>query len=270
MRVVTTFATSEEHARATNLLDRLGLPYATISPEPAYARVGCPALVLEEEDKAAFLRAGGADVVTAGWVDFREPAAPVPGTAPPQFSEDVMGRVAIVLLAPCVADYRKLRLTAHFAGDAGPAMPYVNAVSPQVSYMANVPVLSMMDGHRMLSLTRHRISVAKADDIVDAWACLERVRRQVNEVWARREDIVPSDELRRRPSALEIYKRLPGTNCGACGLPSCTAFAWSVWRGDEDVRACLPVFAGERRDLEGPLLAICAGLGLTVSSDAAE
>ena len=267
MRVVTTFASSQEYGRATSLLDSLGLPYASISPEPAYACVGSLALVLEEEDRAAFLKAGGADVVTAGWIDFREPAAPVPDAPPPHFAEDLMGRVAIVLLAPCVADYRRLRLTAHFSGDAGPAMPYLNAVSPQVSYMASVPVLSMMDGHRMLSLTRHRISIAKADDIVDAWACLERVRRQVNETWARRHSIVPSDELHRRPSALEIYKRLPGTNCRACGLPSCTAFAWGVWRGDEDVRACLPVFAGERRDLAAPLLAICAGLGLTPSGD---
>jgi ArsR family metal-binding transcriptional regulator len=119
-----------------------------------------------------------------------------------------------------------------------------------------------MDGHRMVSLFRDRVAVAKADDIVDAWASLEHVRCLLNDVWARREAITPSFELRRRPPALEIYKRLPGTNCKACGEPTCTAFAWAVWRGEADPQLCLPVFAGERGDLRDALLSICSGLGL--------
>ncbi len=84
----------------------------------------------------------------------------------------------------------------------------------------------------------------------------------VNDVWARRVEIDPSAELRRAPSALEIYKRLPGTNCKDCGEPTCTAFAWAVWRGDADLRECTPVFDGERGDLADALLAVCAGLGI--------
>ena len=84
----------------------------------------------------------------------------------------------------------------------------------------------------MISLFRDRVAIAKADDIIDAWASLERLRRTVNEVWSRRDEIEPSLEARRRSPALEIYKRLPGTNCRECGEASCTAFAWAVWRGD--------------------------------------
>ena len=115
----------------------------------------------------------------------------------------------------------------------------------------------------MVSLFRDRIGIAKANDIVDAWASLERVRCLANDVWARRAEITPSSETRRRPPALEIYKRLPGTNCGECGEATCTAFAWAVWRGDAEPRLCLPVFTGERPDLKDALLSICAGLGLS-------
>jgi ArsR family metal-binding transcriptional regulator len=260
--VLTTFASADEYARAVDLLRRLGIEFRLISPEPAYVSVGCAAVVLEEEARARFLAAGGLDVMNVGWVDFREPGHSVPDEAPPDDGADLMGRVAIVLLAPCVADVTKLRLTAHLAGDATAAMPYLNAVMPQASYMANVPVLSFIDGHRMISLSARRISIAKADDVVDAWATLEKLRRLVNDVWSRRHELTPSNELRRRPSALEIYRRLPGTNCRACGQPSCTAFAWAVWRGDERVSRCAPVFAGERADLKDALLAICAGMGL--------
>lgn len=262
MQVLTTFASLEEYRRAVGLLEQLGITYRAISPEPAYAAVGCPAVVLEDEDRATYLNEGGLGVLSVGWVEFREPVQQVPQEAPPQGDTDGIGRVALMVLAPCVADDRKLRLTAHFAGDASPALPYLNATMPQASYMANVPVLSYADEHRMVSLSAHRITIAKVDDIVDAWATLEKLRRLVNDVWNRRDQIIPSDELRRRPSALEIYKRLPSTNCRECGQPSCTAFAWAVWRGDQRVDSCTPVFDGQRGDLREALLAICEGMGL--------
>ena len=129
--------------------------------------------------------------------------------------------------------------------------------------MPTLPVFTYMDGHRMVSLFRDRIGIAKANDIVDAWASLERVRCLANDVWARRAEIEPPRRRpRRRPPALEIYKRLPGTNCGLCGEPTCTAFAWAVWRGDARPDSCSPVFSGDRGELRDALLAICAGLGI--------
>lgn len=130
-----------------------------------------------------------------------------------------------------------------------------------------MPVFTYMDGHHMVSLFRDRIGIAKANDIVDAWASLERARCLVSDVWARRAGITPSSETRRRPPALEIYKRPPGTNCGQCGEATCTAFAWAVWRGDAEPRRCLPVFEGERGDVKDALLSICAGLGLSEPPD---
>lgn len=37
---------------------------------------------------------------------------------------------------------------------------------------------------------------------------------------------------------LEIYKTLPRTNCGQCGIPSCLAFATAVVRGEKRLTAC--------------------------------
>lgn len=267
MRVgaLTTSTDRREFERAAALLNRLSIEHLLISPEPAYAHVGCPAVVLADEAKALFLEAGGIDIVSSGWVDFRRPVQAVPDEAPQEFVEDIVGRIAIVVLAPCVADLTRLRLTAHLAGDVALALPYLNAELPQGSYNAKLPVFTYMDGHRMVSLFRDRVAVAKADDIVDAWASLERLRRLVNDVWSRRAAITPSLELRRRPPALEIYKRLPGTNCRQCGEATCMAFAWAVWRSDADPRCCLPVFEGERGDLTDALLTICSGLGLVGS-----
>jgi len=45
--------------------------------------------------------------------------------------------------------------------------------------------------------------------------------------------------------ALEIYKRLPRMNCGACGERTCLAFAVRVRAGERNIRECAPVFEGE-------------------------
>lgn len=262
MDALTTYTDRRELERAVALLDKLSIEHTLIFPEPAYKHVGCPAIALTAEGKAQFLEAGGSDCLSAGWVDFRPTAHGVPDEAPAEFAADIVGRIAIVVLAPCVADFKRLRLTAHLSSDVAEALPYLNAEMPKGSYTAKLPVFTYMDGHRMVSLFSDRVAVAKTDDIVDSWASLERVRRLLNDVWSRREAITPSFELRHRPPALEIYKRLPGTNCKQCGEATCMAFAWAVWRGDADQRLCLPVFEGDRGDLRDALLSICSGLGL--------
>jgi len=262
MDAVTTFGDCHEFERARRLLERLAIDHVVVSPDPSYALVGCPALILSAEAKAAYLGNGGAELVSAGWAEYRPAVQTVPDEPPLASPDDLISYMVVVVLAPCVADPEKLRLIAHLAGDAGEALPYLNAELHQASYTAKLPVLTFMEGHRMISLFRDRVAIAKADDIVDAWASLERLRRAINEVWARRHEIEPSFEARQRPPALEIYKRLPGTNCRECGEATCTAFAWAVWRGDADPRDCLPVFEGDRGDLREALLAICAGLGL--------
>ena len=189
--MLTTFSGRAEFERAARLLGRLGVEHDVISPDPGYAAVGCPALVLSPRSQAAYLDGGGADIVSTGWVDYRPARTEVPDQAPPEFADDIFGRVAIVVLAPCMADADRLRLIAHFSGDVAEALPYLNAEMNSASYVAAQPVLTHMDGHRIVSLFRDRIGIAKADDIVDAWATLERARRLANDVWSRRDEVSP-------------------------------------------------------------------------------
>lgn len=39
------------------------------------------------------------------------------------------------------------------------------------------------------------------------------------EAWERRQEITPSDQTRRRPAPMAVFKLLPQTNCQACGEP---------------------------------------------------
>ena len=63
-------------------------------------------------------------------------------------------------------------------------------------------------------------------------------------------------------TGLDIYKKLPKTNCKECGLPTCLAFAIRVYQGERAVSRCRPVFAGQAGRWKDALMEICAGLGV--------
>jgi ArsR family metal-binding transcriptional regulator len=262
-RFLTTFPQASEFPKAQAVLDALGLGYDVIRPEPAYARVGAPCVILDDTARMALAQH---DVdhrfLCSGWVEHRATRA-VPAESPPTHAEDIFGMAAVMVLAPCVADLSRIRITAHISGDLAAVFPYLNTEMREGSYTPGGPTFTFMDEYRMVCLYSRRITMAKADDIVDAWAVLEGIRSRVNDVWARRHTISPSYERRERPPALEIYKRLPGTNCKECGELTCLAFAAHLWQGQTTLGRCRPVFAGTHPHLKQALIDICAGLGVT-------
>ena len=264
MDFVTTFADRADLEKARGLLEGRGIPYQVIDAAPGYSRVGAGALATSAEGRFAI----GADmnVTDSGWVDYRPASRAIPPGPPDAFVEDLFGEAAIMVLAPCVADLTRIRLIAHLSGDLTDVLPYLNAEMRNGFYNPNVPALTFMDGPRMIVVYANRITVAKAEELVDAWRTLEGLRRLVNQTWARRGEIKPSSQMRAKPPALEIYRRLPGSNCQACGEKTCMAFAVRLWGGQLSPSLCAPVFAGEQRRLKPALLEICAGLGV-VSQD---
>jgi ArsR family metal-binding transcriptional regulator len=259
--VLTTFPSRSEFDRAVAVLDTVGADYQRIDPTPPLARVAVPTLVMGRETRALLID-NAPGVVFSGWVEHRPATVAMPEGPEPTASGACFTRAAIMVLQPCVADETKIRLVAHVGGGLAPVLPYLNALMQQASYTPRSETLTYTEGDRMIALHPGRIAIAKADEIVDAWLALERIRRQVEETWAGRDCVTPCYETRKRPPALEIFKRLPGTNCGLCGETTCMAFALRVWAGKVSIRQCTPVFLPEQETRRSALLEICAGLGL--------
>jgi ArsR family metal-binding transcriptional regulator len=262
MKYITTFPQKQEFEKVKNRLDSSSVPYQVILPEPAYRFVGIPALVMEQETRADLYADNPCEFVFSGWVDYRLSRIQVPDQNPDDYAEDIFGRASIMVLAPCIADTTKIRLIAHISGNMAEAFPYINSDMRQVCYNPNGSIVTFMDGYRMIVLYPRRIAVAKADDIIDGWRTLEMIRCLVNDIWARRSHIEPSYQIRKKPPALEIYKRLPRINCQTCGEKTCMLFALQLWHGQKAVSMCKPVFEGDFIHLRDALLEICAGLGV--------
>jgi ArsR family metal-binding transcriptional regulator len=262
MDVITTFPRISEWEKAKAKLDTAGLEYRLINPHPGYSRVGMPAIVINEDTHRKLSAVASDSLTTCGWVDYYPSSIETPNIAPQVYENDIVGNIAVMVLAPCVADITKIRLIAHISGDLGPVFQYLNAELPQACYNKDGQSFTYMDGYRMVSLYPYRIALAKIDGLPDGWRLLETLRRLANSTWSRRNEITPTDEMRQKPPALEIYKRLPGTNCRECGEMTCIAFALRLWSGDVEPALCKPIYEGKFRHLQTPLLEICRGLGL--------
>ena len=110
VNAVVGFPRRSEFDKAERRLVSLGLPYAVLSPDPAFSLVGAPALICDAQGVGAIQNSGGLPITIAGWVDYRAPAAAVPQRQPPRFQEDVFGQAAVMFLGPCMADETRIRL----------------------------------------------------------------------------------------------------------------------------------------------------------------
>jgi ArsR family metal-binding transcriptional regulator len=261
-KLLTTFPSQDAFRKAWQLLNERDLLHEVISPVPGFNRVGVPAVVLPQESRSAFIEYGGDVIINAGWVDYKETGIKVPSGDPGLYDEDVYGKSSIRVLAPCIADPSKIRIIAYISGNLADVFPHMNARMGGASYNPHGPIFTFMEGYRMVSLYPQRIAVAKADDIVDAWRVLENIRVQANDCWNNRSQIVPDYKTRKKPPALEIYFRLPKTNCKQCGEKTCLAFALHLHSGKAVPSQCREIFAGKFGHLKDALLEICGGMGV--------
>ena len=138
----------------------------------------------------------------------------------------------------CLADPSKIRVLARFSRDVWEALPYLAALLPQAGYNHTAGILTLVREGRMLSLYPQTVMLAKALDEEDAMAVLEWLRGRINEAYARRGELSPCYERHRVPRFLDVYRLLPGGNCGRCGEASCLALAVRLAFGEAQISRC--------------------------------
>ncbi len=121
-------------------------------------------------------------------------------------------------------------LTAEFRLDADIAQlfPYIKAEIPDAMLLARPRFIRFVWEAHLCGLHPDR---GAASPFRDAFAASEFIRRLIaylRDLHARRHAIKPNHRTDRRPSVLDIYRLLPGTNCRECGYPTCLAFAAAV------------------------------------------
>ena len=149
--------------------------------------------------------------------------------------------MTLCYVAPCMADEKKIRLIAYLNRDITEIMPYLNAVIKGASYNKGASTLTYAKERRLINLYNIKITIAKADDIIDAWHILDEIKALINKTYEKRSDIKPNYEEKVKVTALQIYGWLPKTNCRACGEATCLAFACRLLLGEQKLSKCVPL-----------------------------
>lgn len=176
----------------------------------------------------------------------------------------LLKKVVIISVLPCVAESDKIRYIAEFDADISEVMPYLNATIENAVYNHEGKNITLAKDGMMVGIHGRRIAAGKVGDIAAAAELNAWLADTVNDVWRRRSEIKPNYERRRKPSAVDLYKLLPRTNCGRCGEKTCIAFAVKLSEEQKNVVACAELFSGKFDDKKSELLRILKECGYSV------
>ncbi|MFC1835000.1 (Fe-S)-binding protein [Thermodesulfobacteriota bacterium] len=150
----------------------------------------------------------------------------------------------------CNPSFQSLHCFAHLDQDVSESLPYLNANLGGFDYFEDPPSLTLRVHGRLITVHSRKIAINALKDTAEADKILEWLKKEINEAWADRNDIEPKYTGMPKPQVMEILKRLPKTNCGECGEPTCTTFAVSVAEGGRSPNECPPLEDGSRAKID--------------------
>jgi ArsR family metal-binding transcriptional regulator len=155
-----------------------------------------------------------------------------------------------------------LHAIATFTADISPAFPYVNAELGGWDYdQTNQVLLIKLSDGKWITLHPQKIAIRGARDLAEAKALLAWIQAQINDIYARREDITPRNVSQAGLKVMEILKLLPMTNCKACGYAACMAYAAALREGEIRLEDCPPLWEEKFREKRQKLQAYLQSFG---------
>ena len=173
---------------------------------------------------------------------------------------------------PCDPGTERFSARARLLSDISEALPYLNATLRGAVYTRAANALTWKKGGHSIAFHAYEIAISNVEDRDAAIRELEGLVELVNRTWERRAEITPDFSTRQRPTAMALYKLLPGANCRICGQPSCWNFALKLAASQAELAACTPLVEAayaERLASLQALLAPMPAIGAREGSDAA-
>jgi ArsR family metal-binding transcriptional regulator len=121
-------------------------------------------------------------------------------------------------------------------------LPYLAATLPGCTYIHGTGVINLMDRGHIVAIYPRRITATDVPSLESAAALCRKYYDTILSVAAAREAIAPILVKRLSVGVLDIFRALPGSNCGRCRALTCMAFAALVMRRESSIADCLPLF----------------------------
>jgi ArsR family metal-binding transcriptional regulator len=161
---------------------------------------------------------------------------------------------------PCEPGSEELAAIVRFNVDISTVLPYLNRTLRGAVYVAQAPSLAWKKGGRNIAFWPYKIAIGHLEDRGQAQEVAQGLVDLVNRTWARRAEIEPYYEMRRRPGPLEVYKLLPRSNCKECGQPTCFVFAGKLVMGHVELENCPVLLETQYAEQRAKLAALLADM----------
>jgi ArsR family metal-binding transcriptional regulator len=162
----------------------------------------------------------------------------------------------------CDSTKEILHALATFDTDISPVFPYLNAELGGWDYDQRNQVLMLkLSAGKGFTMQRHEIAIKGARDIEEANAMLAWIKGQINQVYARREEITPRYTGQAGLRVMDILRLLPMTNCKACTYATCMAYAAALREGEISLQDCPPLWEEKCREKREKLQAYLESYG---------
>lgn len=145
---------------------------------------------------------------------------------------------------PCIADPQKIRIIAETGMELKNQLKYLASSKPG-SALSNKGVVTFKRGLSLVSIDEDgTIAVTQLKDMDEARTVLDETVQWIEDVIARKDEIDPEAYCKWQGlGILDVLRRLPRTNCGKCGMPTCMAFAVELLEGRKVVDDCPPLLS---------------------------
>jgi ArsR family metal-binding transcriptional regulator len=172
------------------------------------------------------------------------------------------------LFAPkCNPSAEYVNCLAALRDDIREVFPYLNGRLKACQYNPDAPFLRFRHEGHVVALRPRQAAVSKLTDEEDARRVLDRVKDLINDTWEHRDQITPSERRAPNLTAIQLYRLLPGTNCGECGERTCLAFAVKLSVEEATLSHCSALLEPERVEKRSALVDALLSAGYDVPED---
>ncbi len=175
--------------------------------------------------------------------------------------KEALGDLRAVSIRKSLTDPARLHAHMVTAVDMGFLIPIMAKMIRGGVFDPHGPLLAFEEEHRLIAVSGKDLVISRADDLPDFWIMLRTMVELTVAAWNNQDAIEAETDARLGIGTVEIFRRLPGHNCGQCQRPTCMEFATGLLTGSCSVVECLPVMEGDARYLES-LRWLLGALGL--------
>jgi ArsR family metal-binding transcriptional regulator len=170
----------------------------------------------------------------------------------------ILGAFQIVAVNPSFTDPTRLRVECLFQKKLDDLIPYMARFIRGGAFNPYKRLLAFEEEHRLLSFKGRELVICRADDLLDIQVLVRCAIELVLQAWERKDTLEPETKARIGIGSVEIFKRLPGTNCGACGYRNCMELAMELLTSRSDLSRCTVLLENpeNRKSLEWLMEAI--------------